>query len=96
MIKSMTGFGKAQAEIGSKKISVQIKSLNSKQLDFYLRAPAVYKDRELDIRSMVLTAADRGKIEMSIQLELGKDESNLEINTALFKSYFQNFKKLNI
>ena len=69
MILSMTGFGKAMAELPDKKISVEIKSLNSKQLDLNTRVPAIYREKEMEIRSLLLQAIERGKVDFSIFAE---------------------------
>lgn len=90
----MTGYGKAHADVGSRKITVQIKSLNSKQLDFYLRSPALYKDKELEIRSLVSDSAERGKVELTLQSESSSEESNLAINKELFRAYYNELKSL--
>ena len=64
MIKSMTGFGKAVTEIPGKKITVEVRSLNSKQLDLNLRIPYVYKEKELELRSDVSKQIERGKVDL--------------------------------
>ena len=63
MIQSMTGYGKAVCEIAGKKITVEIKSLNSKQLDLSTRIPNAYKDREMEIRNEILRRLERGKVD---------------------------------
>ena len=79
MVKSMTGFGKTTVETGNKKIVIEIKSLNSKQFDLSLRMPNLFKEKEMEIRSMVKEQLDRGKMEMNISydstLEGNKDVS---------------------
>ena len=69
MIKSMTGYGKAVAETAQKKITVEIKSLNSKQFDLNTKVPWLYKEKELEIRNMISQLLDRGKIDFSICLK---------------------------
>ena len=69
MIKSMTGFGKATVTRGAKKIVVEVKSLNSKQLDVNLKVPALYREKELEIRAMIKEALDRGKVDMTLAVE---------------------------
>ena len=66
MIQSMTGYGKADCEINGKKITVEIKSLNSKQLDLSIRMIGSFKDREMEIRNEIQRRAERGKIEVNI------------------------------
>ena len=63
MIQSMTGFGKVTAELPSKKVTVEIKALNSKQLDLSTRIPSIYKEKEMQIRSLLLQSLERGKVE---------------------------------
>jgi uncharacterized protein (TIGR00255 family) len=96
----MTGFGKVTAELPTKKITVEIKALNSKQLDLSTRIPSVYKELEMQIRSRLLAALERGKIDFSIQIEyIGKDIPT-QINQAAIENYYSQIKevadKLNI
>ena len=65
MVKSMTGFGKGEAALRNKKITVEIRSLNSKQLDLSLRLPAVYRQSEYEIRNLIARTIQRGKVESS-------------------------------
>lgn len=89
MVKSMTGFGKTTVETGNKKIVIEIKSLNSKQFDLSLRMPNLFKEKEMEIRSMVKEQLDRGKMEMNISydstLEGNKDVS---VNDYIVIKYF--------
>ena len=62
----MTGFGKVTAELPSKKVTVEIKALNSKQLDLSTRIPSIYKEKEMQIRSLLLQSLERGKVEFNI------------------------------
>lgn len=87
-IKSMTGYGKGVVEFKNKRISVEIKSLNSKQLDCSVKIPATYRDREFDIRSKVSKTLVRGKVEVYINVELLDQKQSLPINTELFKEYY--------
>ena len=66
MIKSMTGFGKGEAVLQNKKITVEIRSLNSKQMDLSLRLPAIYRQSEYEIRTMIARSLQRGKIEVIV------------------------------
>ena len=88
MIKSMTGFGKATGEVNLKKITVEIKSLNSKQADIFLRMPSLYKDKELSLRSLINQNLERGKIDFNLYVELSTEQSSLNINVDLFKKYY--------
>jgi len=88
MVKSMTGFGKATGEVNNKKITVEIKSLNSKQADVSVRMPSFYKEKELSIRSLISKELQRGKIEFNLYVELLGEISNYKINQELFQKYY--------
>lgn len=94
MVKSMTGYGKAEAAAGSKKITVEIRSLNSKQLDLALRIPSVFRPFEYELRSLVSKAVLRGKADVYIGVE--KEDSSLPvgINKEVFMSYYSALKEL--
>lgn len=94
MIKSMTGYGKAEAEIGSGKITVEIRSLNSKQLDLSVRMPAVYRPYEFEIRNLVSKSMARGKVDVFIALEAAACASAAEVNKDLFDLYYKKFSEL--
>jgi uncharacterized protein (TIGR00255 family) len=94
MIKSMTGYGKAVTEWGNKKISIEIKSLNSRQFDLNLKIPGLYKEKELEIRSLLLKEAERGRIEISVYTESGAEDKSFQFNTALAKNYLSELTKL--
>lgn len=100
MIKSMTGFGKVTAELPSKKVTVEIKALNSKQLDLSTRIPPVYREKEMDIRNLLLQNLERGKIEFTIYVEhIGRDVPT-QINATALENYYLQIKdiseKLNV
>lgn len=95
MIYSMTGFGKAIVELPQRKITVEIKSLNSKQLDLSMRVPQIYKALEMDIRSEIAQRLERGKVDFSIQIEnksLG--ENSAQINIDVIKNYYEQLKSV--
>ena len=94
MIKSMTGFGKAVAEIPGKKITVEVRSLNSKQLDLNLRIPYVYKEKELELRSDVSKQIERGKVDLSVYTESTQETLPIAINKTLVKTYYKELKAL--
>ncbi len=94
MIQSMTGFGKVTAEHLSKKVTVEIKSLNSKQLDLSTRIPALYKEKEMPIRSMLLQELERGKVDFSIYIENIGKEAPTQINKDAISSYVQQLKDI--
>jgi uncharacterized protein (TIGR00255 family) len=94
MIKSMTGFGKATVELPGKKITVEVKSLNSKQLDASIKMPSSYKDKELEIRSEITKILERGKIDFYLNVEISGDQSNYTINKPLVIHYYNELKAL--
>ncbi|MDR1937500.1 MAG: YicC family protein [Tannerellaceae bacterium] len=92
MIQSMTGFGKVTAELPTKKVTIEIKALNSKQLDLSTRIPSVYKEMEMQVRSQLLASLERGKVDFSIQIEyIGKDIPT-QINQAAIENYYLQIK----
>ena len=94
MIQSMTGFGKVTAELPSKKVTVEIKALNSKQLDLSTRIPAVYREKEMQVRNLLLQTLERGKIEFNIYVEyIGKDVPT-QINPVAFENYYNQIKAI--
>ncbi|MBL1232354.1 MAG: YicC family protein [Flavobacteriales bacterium] len=94
MIKSMTGFGKSATSINQKKISIEIRSLNSKQADISVRIPAVYKEKELELRAKINQHLERGKIEFNLYVEQTTATPNYQINESLFKNYYNELKRL--
>jgi len=88
MIKSMTGYGKATAEIGNKKVTVEIKSLNSKGLDVMIKTNSIYREKELELRSWLSNTVVRGKVDLAIYSEAGDEEKRTVINKDLAKAYF--------
>ena len=90
----MTGFGKVTAELPSKKVTVEIKALNSKQLDLSTRIPSIYKDKEMELRSLLLQSLERGKVEFNIFIEyIGKDTPP-QINLAAVENYYNQIKEI--
>ncbi len=94
MIKSMTGFGKAIVELPGKKITVEVKSLNSKQLDASIKMPGTYKEKDLEIRSEITKILERGKIDFYLTVEISGDQSNYTINKPLAIHYYNELKAL--
>jgi uncharacterized protein (TIGR00255 family) len=94
MIKSMTGYGKAIAETAKKKITIEIKSLNSKQLDLNIKLPWLYKEKEPEIRNLVSQKLDRGKIDLNIFCDMLDEEVSTVINKSVVKSYYEQFKEI--
>jgi len=91
----MTGYGKAECELAQKKVTIEIKSLNSKQLDLNTRIPGVYREKEIEIRRELSDKLIRGKVDFSLFTESLGVESNCAINTALVKSYFSQLSEIN-
>ncbi|MFP4469786.1 MAG: YicC/YloC family endoribonuclease [Bacteroidales bacterium] len=94
MIKSMTGYGRAESEIGGKKITIEIKTLNSKQFDLINRIPQIYKEKELEMRSIILQHLERGKIELSITLDESESAGHYTLNRELAKKYHHDISQL--
>jgi uncharacterized protein (TIGR00255 family) len=95
MMHSMTGYGKAEATIGSKKITIQIKSLNSKQADVNVKVPSLFKDQELTFRKEIAQQLQRGKIEMYLSYEASESEKGYQIDEVVFDRYFNQLNQLN-
>jgi len=94
MIQSMTGYGKAVVTFKEKKINVEIKSLNSKQLDLNTRIAPLYREKEMEMRQMVAAALLRGKVDFSIWIEKDTVVDATPINAALVENYYQQIKKI--
>jgi uncharacterized protein (TIGR00255 family) len=94
MIKSMTGYGKAIAETQQKKITIEIKSLNSKQLDLNTKMPWLYKEKEPEIRNLISQKLDRGKIDFAIYYDMLDDEVATVINKSAVRNYYRQFKEI--
>lgn len=88
----MTGYGKSECELSSKKITIEIKSLNSKQLDISTRLPNIYRSKDIEIRKMISERLIRGKVDMSLYYEQMGDETNTCINTPIVKNYYEQLK----
>ncbi len=94
MIQSMTGYGKAVVAFKEKKINVEVKSLNSKQLDLNTRIAPLYREKEMEIRQMVAEAVIRGKVDMSVWIEKDMAVDATPINAALVENYFEQMKSI--
>ena len=88
MIQSMTGYGKATATFGDKKINVEIKSLNSKAMDLSTRIAPLYREKEMEIRNLITKTLERGKVDFSIWIEKDAAETATPINAALVENYY--------
>lgn len=92
MIQSMTGFGKASLQLPTKKITVEIKSLNSKGLDLNTRMPSVFREMELGLRNQLSQKLERGKIDFSLYIEITGEETSSKINVPIVKGYINQMK----
>ena len=92
MIQSMTGFGKATLQLPTKKITVEIKSLNSKGLDLNTRMPSVFREMELGLRTQLSQRLERGKIDFSLYVEITGEETTSKINVPIVKGYINQMK----
>ncbi|MFY8214476.1 MAG: YicC/YloC family endoribonuclease [Flavobacterium sp.] len=92
MIQSMTGFGKASLQLAAKKITVEVKSLNSKGLDLNVRIPSVYREMELGLRNEVAARLERGKIDLAVYIELTGEQTSTKINVPIVQAYMQQMK----
>lgn len=95
MIKSMTGYGKATGNYQDKKVTVEVRSLNSKNLDLYVRSLTIYKEKEVEARKLIASKLERGKIELGIQVENVGGKLKNEINQNLFQAYYNELKSIN-
>lgn len=94
MIKSMTGYGKAEAVLEHKKITVEIRSLNSKQLDLAVKVPAVYRQSEYEIRNLIGKRLLRGKIDAYVSYEITGDSVPVHIDRKTFTTYFGQIREI--
>ena len=94
MVQSMTGFGKASGEFNGKKIVVEIKSLNSKQLDISTRLAGLYREKDIEIRNEVSQGLERGKIELALYIENNGKETNTQINQSVIEAYYNQIQTI--
>ncbi len=94
MIQSMTGYGKSVLQFPTKKISLEIKSLNSKNLDLNTRMPSVYREKELHIRKLIASHLVRGKVDFSLYLEITGEETTSKVNEPVVKTYMKQLKDI--
>jgi uncharacterized protein (TIGR00255 family) len=88
----MTGFGKASKQLSTKKITVEVKSLNSKGLDLNVRMPSVYREMELGLRNVISQKLERGKVDFSIFIEVTGEETSSKINVPIVRGYINQMK----
>jgi uncharacterized protein (TIGR00255 family) len=91
----MTGFGKSILQLPSKKVTVEVKSLNSKNLDVNTRIPSLYREKEGDIRRLLSKSLERGKIDLSIYIEQTEEEQSNRINELLVRNYMAQLRQIN-
>lgn len=94
MIHSMTGFGKHVMQLPGKKITVELKSLNSKSLDINARVPQAYREKELIFRNTIAQALQRGKIDFNLYVEKNGEETTTSVNEGVVKTYMQQLKAI--
>ncbi|MFD2551347.1 YicC/YloC family endoribonuclease [Bizionia sediminis] len=94
MIHSMTGYGKSVIQLPTKKITIEIKSLNSKNLDLNARMPSNYREKELSLRKLIGHKLERGKIDFSIFTEVTGEETTTQVNKPVVKQYIKQLKEL--
>jgi uncharacterized protein (TIGR00255 family) len=90
----MTGFGKTEFEVGKKKITLEIKSLNSKQLDINTRVPSMYREKDLEIRRLISEMLIRGKVDFALYLDNLGTESSAKINKAIVSDYYRQLSEV--
>lgn len=94
MIQSMTGYGKHVLQLPNKKITLEVKSLNSKNLDLNVRIPSYYKEKELEVRRIISKSLARGKVDFSIYVEMTGDETSTSVNKGIVSEYMQQLKNI--
>ncbi|MGG6230024.1 YicC/YloC family endoribonuclease [Tenacibaculum sp. SDUM215027] len=94
MIQSMTGYGKSVLHLPSKKVTIEVKSLNSKNLDLNTRIPSYYREKELNVRKKLASSLVRGKVDFSIYVEMTADETSTTVNTGVVKEYMQQLRNV--
>lgn len=94
MIYSMTGYGKCSKEVGGKKLTIEVRTLNSKGLDVNLKIPGMYREKENDFRNLISNRLDRGKIDFWLNQEDLGESSNVKIDANLVKSYYNQLTKI--
>lgn len=92
MIQSMTGYGKSIVELSNKKITIEVKSLNSKNIDLNARMPYMYREKELSIRKQIANALTRGKVDFSLYVEATGEASSTQINKTIINQYIKQLK----
>lgn len=94
MIQSMTGFGKHVIQLPTKKITIEIKSLNSKSLDLNARIPGAYREKELQMRKIIANSLERGKVDFGLYVENTGDETLTQVNAVVVKQYIKQLQNI--
>ncbi|WP_297695472.1 YicC/YloC family endoribonuclease [uncultured Eudoraea sp.] len=94
MIQSMTGFGKHVVQLPSKKITIELKSLNSKNLDINARMPSAYREKELQLRNTIANSLVRGKVDFGLYVEITGDEASSVVNEGVVKQYIKQLRSI--
>ena len=94
MIQSMTGFGKHATQLPAKKITIEIKSLNSRNLDISARMPPAYREKELELRKEIADKLQRGKVDLGIYVEFTGDETAAEVNSGVVRQYMKQLRDI--
>ena len=94
MIKSMTGYGKSVIQLPTKKITVELKSLNSKNLDLNTRVPSSYREKELEIRKLISKSLVRGKVDFNLYIEITGEKTIAKVNEGVVKQYMNQLKNI--
>ena len=94
MIKSMTGYGKSVIQLPTKKITVELKSLNSKNLDLNTRVPSSYREKELEIRKLISKSLVRGKVDFNLYIEITGEKTTAKVNEGVVKQYMNQLKNI--
>ena len=94
MIQSMTGYGKSVIQLPTKKITVEIKSLNSKNIDLNARVPSSYREKELEIRKNISKSLIRGKVDFNLYVEITGEKTSAKVNEVVVKQYMNQLKNV--
>ena len=92
-LRSMTGFGKAEGIVGSKKLTVEVRALNSKQLDLSVRLPSIYREKEMDVRMYITEHVIRGKVDVLVYYETMEAEKRIALNRPIMEAYYKELKQ---
>jgi uncharacterized protein (TIGR00255 family) len=95
MLQSMTGFGKATGSFQGKKVTIEIRALNSKTLDLYVRVPSIYRPIESFMRKILMQELERGKVDVNVNIDDSEDAKSVSVNKSLAKAYYEDLKSVN-